>query len=388
MKGLGFFSLSLFALSGVAAADEYLIRSDGTGDFPTIQVAIIASSHGDVIRLAAGTYQGEGNRDVDFLGKNITVRSDALLPESCVIDCQGSPTSPRRAFIFQSGEDASALIHSLTITNGWAADGGGVYIDDGCSPQISNCVVLSCIADNTAHSPSGGYGGGIYCYGRPLIQGCEFRDNEAGNRGGGIYAGGDAQITNCILINNHASDGGGIHCRQLTSVVGCLLVGNTASTGYQTGGGISCRNHLGNIVSCTLYGNEASAMNGGGGVAFYGDGPAVARCIVANSTSGGGLGWGYGGANSAPTVSCCDLWNNAGGFGDSLAPEMIDGGGNISGDPLFCNVAGSDFHLDEASPCRPWSPQNPACDLVGAYPVGCSTPVHNASWGFIKAMFR
>ena len=73
MKSVTLVSIGLLALSGVAMADEYVVLPDGTGDFPTIQAAIAAVADGDVILLAAGTFTGEGNRDLDFLGKGITV---------------------------------------------------------------------------------------------------------------------------------------------------------------------------------------------------------------------------------------------------------------------------------------------------------------------------
>jgi hypothetical protein len=82
-------TLGLATLSG-AGATTYLVRPDGTGDFPTIQAAVAASASGDVIELANGTFTGPGNRDVDYLSKLVTIRSQSGNPEACVIDCQGS----------------------------------------------------------------------------------------------------------------------------------------------------------------------------------------------------------------------------------------------------------------------------------------------------------
>ena len=41
------------------------------------------------IWLVPGVYTGEGNRDIDYAGKAITVRSRNG-PENCIIDCEGS----------------------------------------------------------------------------------------------------------------------------------------------------------------------------------------------------------------------------------------------------------------------------------------------------------
>jgi hypothetical protein len=67
--------LGILVLSaGSAAANIYLVRPDGTGDFTTIQAAINAAVGGDVFELSDGTFVGDGNRDVDFGGKAVTVR--------------------------------------------------------------------------------------------------------------------------------------------------------------------------------------------------------------------------------------------------------------------------------------------------------------------------
>ena len=44
-------------------------------DYTTVQQAIDSCTNGDTVLLAEGTYAGNGNRDIDFRGKAITVRS-------------------------------------------------------------------------------------------------------------------------------------------------------------------------------------------------------------------------------------------------------------------------------------------------------------------------
>jgi hypothetical protein len=56
-------------------------------DQPTIQAGIDAAVNGDTVLVADGTYTGVGNRDIDFKGKAITVKSENG-PENCIIDCE------------------------------------------------------------------------------------------------------------------------------------------------------------------------------------------------------------------------------------------------------------------------------------------------------------
>ena len=43
---------------------------------PTIQDGIDNASPGDTVLVFPGTYRGDGNRDLDFKGKNIVVMSE------------------------------------------------------------------------------------------------------------------------------------------------------------------------------------------------------------------------------------------------------------------------------------------------------------------------
>ncbi|KPK76061.1 MAG: hypothetical protein AMJ79_08430 [Phycisphaerae bacterium SM23_30] len=190
--------------------------------FDTIQEAIDYTAEGGKVVISDGIYSGEGNRDIDFRGKAITVKSEKG-PEHCIIDCQGTEDNPHRGFIFHNEGDPNAIISRLdgfTITNGYGPQeyleypyqlknaGGAIYCENS-SPIISNCIIKY----NKAF-----YGGGILCNGRGdvIILDCTFENNEALDvgRGGGIccYNSRGTKIINCALQGNTAHEGGGISC--------------------------------------------------------------------------------------------------------------------------------------------------------------------------------
>ena len=92
------------------------------GDYPTIRAAVMAARNGDSVLLDDGIYTGASNRNIEFQGKAITVRSASGQPENCVIDVEGVPNETRRAFWFNSGEGPSSVIRDVSIINGVAGE--------------------------------------------------------------------------------------------------------------------------------------------------------------------------------------------------------------------------------------------------------------------------
>jgi len=353
--------------------------------------------------VANDTYKGGGNKDLDFRGKIITVKSENG-PANCIIDCEGAG----RGFYFDTGEGPNAEVSGFTIRNGYVFNGGGIYIYNG-SPTISNCI----ITDNEATRSSGGgiYVGGYY----PRITNCTITNNTA-YVGGGLYSAADGgMVTNCTINNNTArTKGGGIYSYSADDVfTDCAISGNYAEDG---GGGIYCISSSADFNRCTIQNNRTGdAASYGGGVYVYSSSAnTFTNCIVTGNSAyddGGGFYL----SSASPTITNCTVSGNsvdsAGGgvyfyssstkiwnsifWGNtpnefyvySGTPEVhytdIQGGysgtGTIDSDPLF--VGNGDYHLTSAptaSPCidTGWysAPELPSTDkdenarIIGSQP--------------------
>ncbi len=110
--------LAAVAGAGPAGAATYTVEPDGSGNFPTIQAAVNAATHGDVILLGDGVFTGSGNHSITFGGKRIAVRSASDDPAACTIDLRGSPTNAVRAFLF-TAEGPESVVRGITIANGY-----------------------------------------------------------------------------------------------------------------------------------------------------------------------------------------------------------------------------------------------------------------------------
>jgi len=393
-------TIALLALCVPASGSTYVVHPDGTGDFPTIAGAIDFAVNGDVIELTDGVFTGTGNRDIDFGGRAITVRSQSGDAENCIIDCEGSASDPHRGFIFQNGEGPDSRLERVTIRHGWADYyGGGIFCDDGTSPTIWRCTLYKNEAD---------YGGGLRGGGSSTITGCSFVENVS-VRGGGIGRLPGGVLESCSFIGNTATYGGGIYIRSSCSptLLGCTFENNTAS---HSGGGMHIEQHsnpllgacsfIGNsapigaaidisiecsprIANCTIVGNSSTYT--GVVAVFEYCAPSIENTIIAFSEAGQAVTAYDGGV----TLTCCDLYGNAGGDWVGTIADQLGIDGNISEDPLFCGDEYPDepYTLEWYSPCSPYG--NTECGFIGAWDLACGfVPVEETSWGVIKALYR
>jgi hypothetical protein len=93
------------------------VAADGTGDYATIEAAIVASEADDEIVLGDGTFRGDGNRDLYLPPHAITIRSESGDPSRTIVDAEGTDADPH-FFLFLTflGERAALAVEGLSIT--------------------------------------------------------------------------------------------------------------------------------------------------------------------------------------------------------------------------------------------------------------------------------
>lgn len=324
MKGVISMAVLWLIASG-ALATERLVPDQ----YQTIQAAIDDCNDGDTVIVGPGIYTADGNRDIDFGGKAITIRStdpnDPNIVSATVIDCSGTPSDPHRGFYFHNGEDANSTLDGLTVTNGYQPDepGGAIYCK-GSSPTVRNCIITA----NWANS-----GGGVGCdYGSPTIANCVITKNVAQTYGGGVfclhwtlYTG--VTIDNCTIERNSANSGAGIYCEGTSaSITGSTIFHNTA---VEAGGGVYCDHTTLTADRCTFMGN--SARNGGGVYTHMGGNIALTSCMFAGNSADNGAGL-YLNEDWSPQMNNCTVAANA---------ANSEGGGIFCGEDCYLRLGNS-----------------------------------------------
>lgn len=226
----------------------------------------------EIILLDAGTYELTLAGADDDLG----LTGDLDFHDNMIIRGAGID----QTFISQAtvdrvmhivGEETFVTFQDLTIMNGEADYGGGIYNEG--RVQADRVAVV----DNHANID----GGGVYLAAGarmlthtlspvpPQTDVAYISGNSAGNRGGGIFIERDAEasssigIINTIISDNTANEGAGIYNRGLMEMIYSLVAYNTATT---LGGGIVNEGPAGenSIIGVSTISNNHSMGDAGG----------------------------------------------------------------------------------------------------------------------------
>jgi len=361
--------LAILIIAAFTLTSNAVIRNVPS-QYPTIQAGINAAINGDTVLVADGIYTGTGNKNLDFLGKAIVVKSSGGA-ENCVIDCQNSG----RGFYFHLNETNSSILEGIKITNGLVNDfGGGIYLNTS-SPTIKDCI----IKNNSTNDPGpSDAGGGIACFNaNPYVISTDINENTS-PQGAAIYCSGANPIfTNCEVKLNTTSAQSVIRMDYNSNITftDCVISNNTCPAygviGIYSGSAL--------LTNCTVSYNTCTNH------AITGGTTTSKNSIFSHNTSNVGVvDCNY----YAPNISYSDFFGNTGSnFFGSLVPaglgtisttnlngDPCDQYHNIFLDPQFYSTTGdSAFYLTANSPCidagDPASPLDPDSTIadMGAY---------------------
>ncbi len=311
--------------------------------YPTIQEAIDASDHGDIVIVSPGRYV----ETVDFLGKDITVRStdpnDPQVVTGTIIDAGGKGS----VVSFVNGETPLAVLQGFTITGGvgTAVPGlpatqlcGGGILCGGSSPTIIGNIIRDNLPPRSGRD-SLYAGGGILCFqSQALIEANRIEGNSAQYGGGLFIIDSSAEIIGNIITRNTAEGGGGIFNDGPIGVCNNLFLANKSTVlagAICTSGG-------------QFFHNTIVANTGSSSVQVQST-PGSPCVLVNNVICGETQGYGIY-RMSADRLAYNDVWNNkAGNYIGYMDWTGIEG--NLSIDPGFLDAAAGDYRLSAGSPC-------------------------------------
>ena len=374
--------------------------------FASIQAAITAAQTGDVVKVAAGTY----NEAIDFSGKKITVVS-----VSGAADAILDGTNLKLPIVtFKNAEAADSVLDGFTIMNGTgngsgiSSTGGGMSIA-AAAPTIRNCI----IKQNKA-----GKGAGIFINGAGaggVIDSCEITENEGlatslgagagiyvaltgtvdsiltitntqvtknfvkttatpGPQGCGIYLSGtntkaqvtltDVTVTENVMGNVSTSptaaggDGGGIY---MDTVPVVMEGGEVSLNVAYNGGGLALKNQglqtpsKSSITNVLVRGNQAIG-GGGGGIYFpnaFNSKLTLSRVTIQENTAGAAGGGGMLIDSGAPIIDGCQfIENSTTQDGGAIRSKVTSAANKVMGTTFSKNtasVAGGAIYVSSAS---------------------------------------
>ncbi len=272
-------------------------------DYETIQSAILAAVDEDTVLVAPGEYV----ENINFTGKAIVVMGNIEDPSATVIDGGGVGS----VVTFNQEEPETAALTGLTIKNGSASFGGGIYIQNG-HPTLSNLILMANSADST--------GGAIFVANSHTTLSNVTIDSCFAPVGAGISIWNAQADMNHLLISGNVCTKGASALYMMTATVSI-----DHTTIVQNDGG----DLQGGIISCS--GSDLEILNS----------------IIAGNTPTDSMIFLDGGSAN---ISYSDIENGQESI-ESIEAEVVWGNGNIDADPLFVDFDGRDLHLTENSPC-------------------------------------
>ena len=281
-------------LHGDEGGATITVCPDGTCDYTNIASALDAASEGDTVSIKAGTYTPACPQDdtnfllqIDYSTKGVHLIGEVdaennplvtivgCYDQKLTLDLRGpggqdysvegihfykGGNVPIQPYIYLNGgcmrisSQCDVTISGCEFDSGTAGNGkgGGIYINNGSSPHITNCDFVDCSAPfrkipfiddlSVFYDKHYASGGALWSdNSSPLISQCTFHENEASAAAGAVGFAGDSYqgasqsflIVDCHLeANKSVSSSGGAMLAvddAIGSVIRCSFVSNKSA---------------------------------------------------------------------------------------------------------------------------------------------------------------
>ncbi len=296
------------------------VNGDNVTDFSSadgsaLQTAVDAASAGDILKVAgtcAGVQTRNGQMQTVYVDKSLT-----LLGGFNANNWLAAPNPTANPTTINANKQGRGIyatqtkltVRDMTIVNGQAADGGGIYLDRTVT-TLDNVTVIASSATQDGggvyqangsttlrnvtvwSNEAGRYGGGFAAAGGhfAIEQGSEFAYNRAVTRGGGVYSDSASQWTldSSTLRYNGSQDGGGLY----NDGYGGLLITNSTiehNIAADEGGGAYV--YADAVIENSTIANNRAAE--GGGIYEYAYGNVIIRnsMVLTNTATADGGGF-------------------------------------------------------------------------------------------------
>ncbi len=315
---LGIVDLGFHAVSGVAVMSNLVLYVDvnagnngndgwsAASAKKNISAALTNALDGTTINIAAGNYTTNAGElfPLTILNFDLTLRGTNR--NTTLVNAGGTKR------VLSASGAGNLRLEGLTITNGYATSGAGLYLLN-CRTLVADCTLVK------NGSPARSDGCGIYMSAGSLtVSASSFVRNGptttpgwTAGYGGAIYAANNPTI---VLIDT-LFDGNGITGYDYTSG-GCL---------YISGGNLQ-------ILNCLFVGNYLAAYYSSGVLDLRGLASlAISNCVFSNNYAGVSLGGGLiylagAGAPNMQVIDCKMISHR----GSSVIVESFSSGGQIS----------------------------------------------------------
>ncbi len=276
---------------------------------------------------------------------------------------------------------SNLIISNCSFINSRAYAGGAIYCKE-AAPIIQNNFFIGCNAASSggamafinsgpfifnnrfSENTSGYNGGAVFFYeSNPFMLNNFIINNIAYNCGGGIYV--EKKYKDFILSGNYqpVKD---IKFKRDTSVenaaINTSLLGNPVSFNgkfvnnivcvntSKTGGGIGLFASAPEIINNTICNNTSKKT--GSGICCYFSAPYIINSIIYGNNSGKSSDQVFLFNESAPLFNYCDIEAGRDGIlNDTSKNSSFEYSNNIEENPLFNNIAQSDYSLRSSSAC-------------------------------------